>query len=792
MLNEPACIRKHSEKSDALEEDAETAGQRLIAPKEHGDTPAVLSGEGLGTPKPTEARPRRTSHHDHTQARPEITFAYYPFLCIHNLSSLHTDDVKYLESQGCFKVPESICLDYLIRTFFRYAHPIFPVINEAEFWSVYDPLASDDNATRLPVILISAMMFVACKYVEESTLQGMQLGSAHDGRERFLRKTQLLYDQRTESSALVLAQVSLLVAHWTSQRSSGSGRESTQWLRRAIHHSQDAMSQAKLWSSLGIRYNQSNVRRVLGCCILSDCIHSLYTRRPPMMPLGMVEAERDYHVLSRADLSHEIGRSRVYGVEYKQKWIETQEQMSALVNILGRVLALVYPQSGTSTNRTVSTLNGDANEFMDCKNDLRTWYNGSFILVTSGRDSALGSPVSPDDGREHGSSQHDPVELLTNMMYIHYETAMLALCQSDLLRYAASLRAMSSTSRLLEHSFFREQKHHYLNCIINMTDRLSDCSLHQYLSQVPETMIFCTALPLLLQLLDLKAHLQSSLLSSQEVLGVQSYPVWVQRVMECLKLHYKNDLDYILRASKAVNDSLAQSLHESQEGQPIFDREDDRSQAQMSSWRDLLDSKPRLFARLMERLDTIISWGGELPERGMGASLDDCHLWTGSAQTRGIQDVDVSWALATPAFSATSRNTEQRSLSTSHEDVTTAQLDSDTTSSFLNPKGSHESFNSVVQSYLNDTSEETCSPVSLNPSQGFWTEGIADDGRHGSEYVSLREQIRPAVVDSNDADSMVLGGGPSDDWIDTLLEKEILVQDNNAGRIVEEMDIDTK
>jgi hypothetical protein len=165
MLNEPACIRKHSEKSDALEEDAETAGQRLIAPKEHGDTPAVLSGEGLGTPKPTEARPRRTSHHDHTQARPEITFAYYPFLCIHNLSSLHTDDVKYLESQGCFKVPESICLDYLIRTFFRYAHPIFPVINEAEFWSVYDPLASDDNATRLPVILISAMMFVACKVI---------------------------------------------------------------------------------------------------------------------------------------------------------------------------------------------------------------------------------------------------------------------------------------------------------------------------------------------------------------------------------------------------------------------------------------------------------------------------------------------------------------------------------------------------------------------------------------------------------------------------------------------------
>ncbi|XEU97335.1 hypothetical protein FSHL1_002621 [Fusarium sambucinum] len=562
VINKSKICSLEREKHDVSEEETETVGQRPIAPKQHQDPPTVLSGEGLETPKPAEARPRRTPSHDHTQSRPEITFSYYPFLCINNLSSLHTEDVKYLESQGCFKVPESSCLDDLIQTFFHYTHPILPVINEAEFWSIYDPLTSDGNTTRLPVILLSAMLFVACKYVEESTLQGMQLGSAHEARERFRRKTQLLYDQDTESSPLVLAQVCLLLAHWTSQRSSRSSRQSTQWLSRAIQHSQDAISQAKLWCTLKIRYNQSNLRRVLGCCILSDRIHSMYARRPLMMPLGMAEAENDYHVLSRADLSHEIGRSRVYGVESKQKWIEAQETMSGLVNMLGRVLALVYPQSGTATNGTISTLNGDENEFIDCKNDLRTWYNESSVLVTSGRDSALGSPASPDDEREHGSSQHNPVELLTNMMYLHYETAMLALCQSDLLRYAVSPRATSSTSRLLKQSFLRDQKQHYLDCIVNLTDRLSDALQHQHLSQVPESMIFCTALPLLLHLINLKAHVQPSLSSSQKVLGVQSYPGWVQRVMKCLKRHYKNDLEYILQAAKAVNDNLAQSLLE--------------------------------------------------------------------------------------------------------------------------------------------------------------------------------------------------------------------------------------
>jgi hypothetical protein len=140
-----------------------------------------------------------------------------------------------------------------------------------------------------------------------------------------------------------------------------------------------------------------------------------------MMPPGMVETEGDYPVLSRADLSYEIGRSRVYGVEAKQQFIEAQEQMSALITILRSVLVLVYPQGSTPTCRTASSLSGDEHELRSCKNHLKTWYNDSLIVPVSDRDSGLGSPVSPDDGREHGGSNHDPVELLVSMMYIHYE-----------------------------------------------------------------------------------------------------------------------------------------------------------------------------------------------------------------------------------------------------------------------------------------------------------------------------------------------------------------------------------
>lgn len=168
-------IRNRIDKPDAPEAETKAVMKPLPAPKQDEDAATVLTEECLGAPKLAEARPRQSPSYDHTQARPEITFAYYPFLCINNLNSLRTDDINYLESQGCLRVPESSCLDDLVRAFFRYAHPILPVVNEAEFWSIYDPLTSGSRASRIPVILLSAMLFVACK-VSPTIYTGKGLG----------------------------------------------------------------------------------------------------------------------------------------------------------------------------------------------------------------------------------------------------------------------------------------------------------------------------------------------------------------------------------------------------------------------------------------------------------------------------------------------------------------------------------------------------------------------------------------------------------------------------------------
>ncbi|RFN47011.1 cutinase transcription factor 1 beta [Fusarium flagelliforme] len=720
-----------------------TVIEPLPSPKEDQELPIFLTVNTSETLNPVQVSPR----HDH---QPEITFAYYPFLCITNLSSLPAEDVKYLESQGCFKVPESTLLDDLVRAYFRYAHPILPVVNEAEFWSIYD---YGGKPGRISIILLSAMLFVACKYVDHNVILGLQLDSAYEARKRLLRKTQLLYDQETESSPLVLSQVSLLLAQWPLQKTS---RTKGQWLGRAFSHCQDAIAEARVLAMPTARLNQSNLRRLVGCCILSDCVHSLYTRRPLMMPSGIAE---DHSVLSRVDLSHEIGRSRVYSVEAKQQLIEAHEQMSSLVTTLRRVLALVYPQKGTCTSSTIS---GDEQEIRECKEQLRSWYNDSLVLSTSRQDSAFGdSPASSNDEREHEGSQHQPMELLVSIMYIHYDTAMLSLCQSEILGLTTSSRLAASPYKIHERPSIREKKYDLSNCIINLTDRLSDSLQQQLLPQVPESMILCTALPLLLFLLHTKQ-------SAQSVVGahVPRCPDWVRKVMACLRLHYRDELEYILQAVKAVNHNLTQILQEDvlpPGEEPL----------QIINWRELLDTRPRLYARLVENLDNIISWGGPLPETDMAASFNEKQTPSSTSLTRQVRAKKILHA-------PSQRRIDLRSppMSDGYEPATTAASDFQ--------DAWHEHFGNIIQSCLAEASEEIYSQASLD----LWAGEIAPSERSVLEEVSPRQGIESAATGSTDGEDLDLGNGLSDDWIDALLKEDVSLHGDTASQTAEDVDMD--
>lgn len=70
-------------------------------------------------------------------------------------------DLNYIESQGCLRVPMRDTLDEMVQQYFRYIHPMFPLIDEVDFWDMYDQKSSKPSATQMPLLLLQAMLFAS-------------------------------------------------------------------------------------------------------------------------------------------------------------------------------------------------------------------------------------------------------------------------------------------------------------------------------------------------------------------------------------------------------------------------------------------------------------------------------------------------------------------------------------------------------------------------------------------------------------------------------------------------------
>jgi hypothetical protein len=60
------------------------------------------------------------------------------------------------------EMPERRFMDELIKAYFRYVHPVLPVVDESDFGSAYYQLARGRTVTHVPVMLPQSMLFASC------------------------------------------------------------------------------------------------------------------------------------------------------------------------------------------------------------------------------------------------------------------------------------------------------------------------------------------------------------------------------------------------------------------------------------------------------------------------------------------------------------------------------------------------------------------------------------------------------------------------------------------------------
>jgi hypothetical protein len=88
---------------------------------------------------------------------PNVPYTEYAFI---ELLSLPSKDVAYLSSNDCLTLPGSGALDEFIQEYFKRIHPLVPVLDEAEFWRIYQK--NQSTGPKISLLVLQSLLVASC------------------------------------------------------------------------------------------------------------------------------------------------------------------------------------------------------------------------------------------------------------------------------------------------------------------------------------------------------------------------------------------------------------------------------------------------------------------------------------------------------------------------------------------------------------------------------------------------------------------------------------------------------
>ncbi|KAJ2893738.1 Cutinase transcription factor 1 beta [Zalerion maritima] len=601
-----------------------------------------------------------------TNFQSDIVYSYYSFVHIGNLSSILPQDVNYLELQGCLRLPTRPTLDEFVRQYFLHVHPMLPLTDEGDFWELYyghGARRAAPDVTQLSLLVFQSMLFASCNFVSRATIKSLGYPDIHTARAALYRRAKLLYDFETETCPIALSQASVLLSFWSPPSTQGAKKANTGWLTSAINHAKAA--DAHHYSALPTfspsaspvqHKKQNTLKRLWWSVIIRDRV----------LPLGMrrsIQITRDHFPfeanpqLTVDDLMSEIERSKVYNSLTKKSLVVIFIQLVELAVLLSDILVLVYPLDDSPWRKSIGP--DEVEKIRGCKIALRRWFRGTttqFPVSGAGNDTAGSRGDGSSDiasnmnAAGHSSMpraaaekefQHDSVILYTNLMYMYYHSARVALCHFSLASVSQSLVGghCGGATRVQDASLsntisIHENRHELQDAASGVTECLKELIQLKLARWLPVSAVACTALPLVLHIMDVK--LSGPALPGTG--GASDDPFDRNNSQTALKQHRLNILieamktyhpqyDGVEWVSQTIRHilSLAQ-LDSARSGQLSIGS----GGGGISDWTDILASHPSFYLRLALTMDLSLS-KGRLPE--------DCDFPVG---LRGLFDGGIN------------------------------------------------------------------------------------------------------------------------------------------------------
>lgn len=132
---------------------------------------------------------------------------------------------NFLQSENALTFPSPHVRLDVLRAYFRWFHPCFPVLDRAE-------IARTVESDEISPLLLQAILFVGASYCDGETIQKMGFKDHPDAKAQHYQRARLLYDADWESNKVTVLQALFLMSFW---RAGPLNEKNTRyWLGSAI------------------------------------------------------------------------------------------------------------------------------------------------------------------------------------------------------------------------------------------------------------------------------------------------------------------------------------------------------------------------------------------------------------------------------------------------------------------------------------------------------------------------------------------------------------------------------
>ncbi|KAE8409166.1 fungal-specific transcription factor domain-containing protein [Aspergillus pseudonomiae] len=134
------------------------------------------------------------------------------------LTHIDQDTIEYLRRKGVFDFPTPAVCEMMIRTYFYYVHPFFPVIDAHSFLDTFE-----NRRNEVSVHLLWSMLLAAANFADDSTLKAANFSSRKEMKRAMYTRAKALYDAEYERRKITLIQAVLLTGFWYSDTEDRTG-----------------------------------------------------------------------------------------------------------------------------------------------------------------------------------------------------------------------------------------------------------------------------------------------------------------------------------------------------------------------------------------------------------------------------------------------------------------------------------------------------------------------------------------------------------------------------------------